>query len=245
VRTSAMLLILVGGQLVAQRFQGPDACNSPLDTARITNSAMLEATVDLDRSEYLSKETMSISVSFRNPTSQPLEVYDPWQRRGIGMEVAPDVVGPDGGRQLSAEMPGILWNCWGTTTVFQPGEVSRRQFRSVNPLGPGLEMLSVTSRGAPPPPGAYVVALHYRNRPFIKAFTVAAPVVQQYTRLKLATPDVVQNPDGTTKQYDRFVNAYILGLGGERYVALDSRWRGSLLSVAQGANVPALSSIGP
>lgn len=209
------LCMIACGWLPAQSLAA-ERCPDPL-VARQQNSRRLDLAVELDRPEYMPMEIMTTTISLRNGTEQPLEVYEPLQRGSTHLKFAGpgilDVEGEMGSR-------GFSFSCSGTAVTVQPGQALTRRFRSDQPnpwLGP-------LSRGllssAPHEAGDYFLVVAYRGQRFSKPFRVVPVKVEAHARLKLRNPDIVQRPDGTTLENERTVEGHVFSYGGKRYLVI-------------------------
>src|SRR5262249_28222585 len=203
-------LILACTQLAAQSLfiPAPGDCLNDADATRLKNSAVLEMSVALDRAEYLSGEVMTFTISLRNTGGQSVEVYDPWQAGGIGVEIATLTDNPN---RLRYRLPnhayaGVWHGCGGSGVWLQPGESLTRQVRSDQSLT-DPDAPAISGGSAPLSPGPYVFAARYRNREVTQPFRVVRPVVEDLQSVKLGA---------------RYVYGYVVRAGDARFFGADA-----------------------
>jgi hypothetical protein len=212
---------VAGGWLLGQ--PGPaDPCRDPRNLALQQNSRRLDLGVDLDRAEYVPFEVYTTTITLRNPTADPLEVYEPLQRGSVHLKYAgKGIMDPEWELR---QYPGFSFYCSGTAVTVQPGQALTRTFRSDMPrpwLSPGGEALLASA-----PPGACddcSLVVVYRGQRVSKPLRVVPATLEGHAKLKLRTPKTVQRPDGTTQGYERTVEGFVLSYGGRRYLFIETR----------------------
>lgn len=252
-KTTSILVLLTSMQLVAQGpgagwRMGVSGCRTAVDLARSKASDSLHLFVEVERNEYLPGELINFTVSFENAGGQTLEVFDPWQPAGLGVELAGEYPGqdPNGPKQAGFLRPyafsAVRGFCEGNTIQIHPGEVLKRQFRSDYDNGQRRADQGWNLDGfAPLAAGDFRLAVRYRGRTVMAPFRVVIPELEQVVPVKLhRIAEIRDNPKGPLTRYEYFLHAYVLRLKDKRYLAVDARPR-SPLRLASGERMPTSS----
>ncbi|MGO9093890.1 MAG: hypothetical protein ACLQGV_01590 [Bryobacteraceae bacterium] len=218
-RTLLAFCTVASGWLFAQ--PGPvDSCQDSRHLALQRNSLRLDLTVDLDRSEYVPYEVYTTTITLRNPTAQPLEVYEPLQHGSMHLEFAG---GTTGAQCVLRPYPGPLFSCSGTAVTVQPGQALRRTFRSD---AARLWLFPPSRVPLASAPGVTCddcsLAAVYRGQRFSRPFRVVPATLEGHAEVKLRAPKIVHYPDGATREFERTVEAFVLSYGGKRYLFIEA-----------------------
>ena len=188
--------------LVVVVCMGPGAVAQPLERGscevRAQNSRQMDLTLELDRAEYMPSEVLSVSLSFRNGTGRPLEVFDPWGPGAIHLKFANDLESeaqhpehPKGLRlrRPESELPNVgpPITCGAPAVVVQPGEMSQRRLRSDRLTNWQPKMFHATE--APYSPGDYLLVATYGGREYSAPLRVVKAEATGYAELKLRRVD--------------------------------------------------------
>jgi hypothetical protein len=217
--TFAFSLVLLAAVGTVANAQG-----DPDDIPALQNIDKLEASISLDRAVYVPGEVAKITLRYRNPTDQVLEVIHPfWPRRTgfdlwvkggpmairYGLEYGPVSPHPHSDQPPDPQAP---------TVQLLPGDVLTKTVRTDDPA---ILAHSPFVRGAmPEEPGKY--RLSYSYAPLAEVdFEVKAPTVEQTAGLELYQERVLEE-DGQPFLFTRCIYGMAIRLDDTHLILRDT-----------------------
>ncbi len=191
------------------------------------NAGRLTLEVTLDRQEFLSGESVWVTWAVSNPTTEPLEVFDPQWQAGFnllkwGHRIAPEM---DQWEPCTPDSLGEQGVAWGSPTItLGPGQ--RVEIRSVFFGGecPGCEAVIGASKPLPVA-GRYIIDYCYVERGDNCAhaeFNIVEPLVRKsaFVRLNAVYRQPPEEGSDEVVESPLYANALLLDSGGKRYVVV-------------------------
>ena len=187
----------------------------------VQNINKLEMTLTLDHAVYVPGEVMIFTVSVRNPTSQSLEIPNPFWPKRAGI----DLLEKDSERARELHVEYMYLSPHPSSdfsprddekTLLQPFQTITESIRSdevVFSSGPVLPRMA-----APDRPGAYRVIYSYAPRAHAD-FTVAQPILERFTSIAFKAGER-KNEQGKTEPVLQKINAIALAVGKQHLVLL-------------------------
>lgn len=210
-RTIHLIAALIAAtQLHGQLQTGAEPSRTP--SPAILNIGKLETTITTDHLVYGPGEVIKFTISVGNPTSQPLQIPNPFWSLGVGIDLL------ETGTERSA--------VYGTEFTFasphpnssgapldkdlvlmQPSETMTRTIRSDEPTRPGggpVIYLPIKS-------GRYRVVYSLAPSKYA-SFTIAQPILERFTTVKLPA----SGSSGSGAPGSHRMNAFVLAFGEQR-----------------------------
>jgi hypothetical protein len=211
----AFCLVLMAAVGTVANAQG-----DPDDIPALQNIDKLEASISLDRAVYVPGEVAKITLRYRNPTDQVLEVIHPFWPRRTGFDLwvkgGPMAVrygleyGPIG-QHTYADFPP---DSSAPTVQLLPGDVLTRTFRSDDPILRGH--MPLTGGILPRRPGKYRISYSYA--PLAEAdFEVKAPILEQTAQLELYEERILRAGEAPF-QVSRCFHGVVLAVDGTHLI---------------------------
>jgi hypothetical protein len=235
----SLSLITVFCCLVADGQQEIYPVGGPIPGSRIrenelrASSGKLRVTVSLDQQEYLPGEAAEVTISIANPTSRPLEVFEPFKTATGGFWIDAQR-GPGKNPQYYPTEPDC---CYALSTAptrwFAAGETITRTFRLSDTRAQG----EIGGVQVPKGPGSYRLYFLYDTLTPVNFTVIPASLsLDAYVPLQTGGQYTIGEK---TSQFQRRVPIAVVDAGGKHYVIASLKSQGSpILRDARGTALP-------